>query len=160
MTDPISYRKVLQDFVPQDQRLSTSALVRAHGLGFPASLLALIQVLEHPVQQPGPQQQQQPPQPPPPIIQVSLGFAPGDLANRVLHVTGQNFAADQAVLIQITATVDGTDPSTDPEVTPVSGGAINFTKGVFCAAGVMTTYSVQATGLQTGRTSQPAGVTC
>jgi len=80
----ISYRKVLQTTVPAGQRGSTRTLVQAHGLSFPASLRALIQVLESPVGGGGGAGGTA-------TIGVSLGFAPGDLGNRVLQVTGQGF---------------------------------------------------------------------
>jgi hypothetical protein len=76
MATPISYRAVLQNRVPQEQRGSTRALVQSHRLPFPALLSALIRALNSS------------PDPTPPTINATTE---GAGAGTTLVVTGSGF---------------------------------------------------------------------
>jgi hypothetical protein len=157
----ISYRKVLQANVPEEQRKSTRALVQAHGLAFPASLLALIRILETAPPPPHPPPVVTPPPPAPPIIAVSMEFSSGGLENRVLRVTGSGFTPGESVELLITTTAGSDDPFTgNEETTADTSGFIDFSRGVFCRADGETTFAVQAIGLTSSKRSQVGGASC
>lgn len=91
---------------------------------------------------------------------VSLQFAPGDLANRNLVVTGSNFQANEQVAIRLVTQSQNQGPATSETLITANGlGQITTTIGVRCPVGLSTTHQVTARGLTTGRTST-AGAAC